>query len=212
MSSARRRLGKRGRKLHEYRRLLFAGFLPLWKDEATDTWWMLLGKESDGWGAFGGGPEAGEHGDYTLTACREAREESHGVLSPQALHRASSVCAPLISTSKAEVYGIVVPPKVSLVMNDIFYQLRSYKPRNGCFEKRKVKWFRLDALTVRASSAKEIGNGIRLRAALPIDVNEEDTLTKLECIRKDYRSKDWSSREMIKRVAFENLKCEVHLA
>lgn len=140
---------------------VFSGFLPIsfWQG----TWWMLLGLEEGGWGAFGGGPEPSDGGCPRQTAEREAFEESHGALPLMALRQAS--CAPpLFSNARAHVYAIIVPCWLGDVLNDIYETQTAQAPCNGCFEKRAARWAPLSAVR-RPRSALP---GMPLRARLHI--------------------------------------------
>jgi hypothetical protein len=176
----------------------FSGFLPIsyWQG----TWWMLLGMEKDGWGAFGGGPEPSDGGCPRRTAEREAFEESHGALPLMALRQAS--CAPpLFSNARAHVFAVIVPNWLADVLNAIYETQNGQAPRNGCFEKRAARWAPLSAVRRPRSSLP----GMPLRARLHISRAAAD-----QCIRalsNQPQARCWTTEMIARSVQERNKQC-----
>ena len=189
--------------------LRFSGFLPLCYKK--DNWWMLLGEESDGWGAFGGGPEPSDEGDCRATAIREAVEESHGVLSIDAMAKAVRHCRPLVCSDKAVVFGVVVPWGTSNRLNRLLYSQRAYAPIGGCFEKKSVLWLPLTDLQYEQRKHRKYYyiKDLKLRAPLRISIYKDTTLHTLRCLRQHYCWHDWQQARGDCLVQFMNRKCNI---
>ena len=142
-------------------RLRFAGFVPFtWR---SGQWWFLLGREADGWGVFGGGPENSDP-SASHVAVREAREESHGLLLEPALWQGCRR-GPLLLTPHAVIYGVPIPWRLKRYMNRVLLPQAELLPSHGCFEKKEVKWFPMHRFCA-APASKTIG-GRKLRVPLP---------------------------------------------
>ena len=141
--------------------LRFAGFVPF--TFYGGQWWLLLGREADGWGVFGGSPETSDLSP-AHAAVREAREESHGLLLEPALWKGCRR-GPLLLTPRAKIYGVPVPWRLKRQMNKTLLPQAQLLPTQGCFEKKEVKWFPLD-LFCSSPRAKTVA-GKKLRAPLP---------------------------------------------
>jgi len=117
----------------------FAGFLPCALD-ADGQCWLLLGREGDGWGAFGGGPEPGERAYET--AVREAWEESGGVLWP-ALLSVATRRGPVIHSHGCCIYLISRPWECQEQINSVLSAQLGRHTEPQFQEKLESKWFRL---------------------------------------------------------------------
>lgn len=173
---------------------------------------MLLGKEMDekgpGWGAFGGGPEAGET-TPGQTAVREAIEESHGILSRRALEKSLEDSAALLRTSKAVVFGVIVPFDLDVRMNAIFDTQRELKPFEGCYEKLHAAWMPLKALysLKKRRGALAVG-GKRLRAPMPILVADPSVQETLQRLVHAYDEADWDEKTLQDGVDRMDKECQ----
>ena len=188
--------------------LRFAGFLPLCL--FNGRWWALLGKEADGWGAFGGGPEATEQGEPSQTAIREAVEESHGVLSPIALQEAVAATYPLLLTARAAVYGVVVPRVVLSRMQKTFAKLRHMQPSGGCYEKTDAALVPLRFLrNKRQGRPARAVRGRPLRAPLDIDEEASHVRQALSSLQAAFDAEHWDAQSCARRVGQQSRHCRV---
>ena len=174
--------------------LRFAGFLPVTRHRRD--WWVLLGKEHDGWGVFGGGPEAEDGGDPVRTAVREAHEESHGLLLMACLEAAARAVPPLIQERRACIFGVYVPWSLCRRLNAVLRRQQDdgMKPLRGCYEKTQVLWVRARALA---------GILLPLRHRLLLNLDEDTTAQNLARLKKKFQKEEWS--EEILRVSETNM-------
>jgi hypothetical protein len=162
----------------------FAGFLPV--THVNDKWYALLGKERDGWGPFGGGPDHHKDCSVRATALREAREESHGALLETELRRAQNGHTPLIENESAVIYAVMIPRALHLSLNNSYAHFARRAPRAGCFEKQHAQWFPLQAL----STACKWIQGCALRK--PLNFDFQAALPMLNGLHKIYRPWRWT--------------------
>lgn len=172
---------------------------------------MLLGEEFDGWGAFGGGPEPSDEGDFRITAIREAIEESHGILSIDAMAKAASHCRPLVRSDKVVVYGVVVPWDTSDNLNQLLHTRRAHKPVGGCFEKKSALWLPLHDICneQRKSDKCYYIRNLKLRAPLRISIHSNTTRRTLQCLCQHFCWHDWHKARTDSIVRLMNNKCHI---
>lgn len=145
-------------------RIVFAGVIPY--RTTQEGFQFLLGEESDGdgWCGFGGGPEEGENTQEA--AVREAWEESMGLLgSKKQLQKQIAASKWILKGDKGSnkqsiQYLIKIPHQVEGSFNQVVKYLgycnEGCFPRTGCYEKKRVKWFKLSDIIQAAKSGQGI--------------------------------------------------------
>lgn len=102
---------------------------------------ILMGLERDGWSAFGGGCEEGE--DIMATACREAEEESIGILNANWIKE--NVCACVVSkTPSNKKFFLFIAIAKEKHDVSVFWRRRTQAKRVVCLEKSDLKWIHLE--------------------------------------------------------------------
>lgn len=178
--------------------LRFAGFVPFtWR---SGKWWFLLGREADGWGVFGGGPESSDP-SATHVAVREAREESHGLLLEPALWRGCRR-GPLLLTPHAVIYGVPVPWRLQRNMNRVLLPHADLLPSHGCFEKKEAKWFPVDQFC--SAPRSKIIEGTKLRVPLPF---KKEVSCSLALAWEDFEDDFWNKARLCNGVSDMNDEC-----
>ena len=170
------------------RALRFAGFLPVCY--YAGCWHALLGRETDGWGAFGGGPEQMDGGDGAATACREALEESQGELRVEALRAAQNAAPPLIDTARVRLYAVAVPRNTD---KRIGASLR--RQRGPECEKIEVRWIKLADLGHGKQRPVRWVGACKLRAPLPVSTQDAEVQRTLWSVHRAYDARHWTRRE-----------------
>lgn len=108
--------------------------------------YVLLGLESNGWSAFGGGPNENED-DERLTARREFHEETCRMFSPSITDRMHMILETNTPTGRPfKLYGLRLNRRCAV---EKFYENRRSEIDPSFLEKTHVRWFHIDSLPKR---------------------------------------------------------------
>ena len=146
------------------RDVVFAGVIPYRITE--EGFHFLLGEESDGdgWCGFGGGPEVGETAQEA--AIREGWEETMGLLGTksdlkQLIRKSQWVLTGNKDSGKKSVQYLVKASKgIDKSFNEVIKYLTYCNegcfPKTGCYEKTRVKWFKIGDIIEAAKNKKPL--------------------------------------------------------